>query len=336
MKKKILVTGVAGFMGSHLAESLANEGHKVYGIDNLSIGRKINIPLNITFIKCDLVNAKRTKGVIDKIKPQLVYHLAAWAHEGLSQFMPRLITENNYNAFLNLIIPAINNGMERIVVASSMSVYGSQKPPFSEDMPTIPDDIYGVAKAAIEKAVEILADVHGFEYTIIRPHNVYGPKQALWDPYRNVVAIFINRLMKGLSPIIYSDGKQTRAFSYIDDVTPYIVKAGFLKKAKGQVFNIGPLEEYTVNELADFVLDAFNSKLKPVYMPERPREVRAAYCTNEKAKKLLGYCTTVNLKEGVEKMVKWAKTLGPQEFQYLDTIELAGENLPKAWAEKLM
>lgn len=192
--------------------------------------------------------------------------------------MPKLITENNYNAFLNLIVPAINNGMERIVVASSMSVYGSQKPPFSEDMPTDPEDIYGVAKAAMEKATEILADVHGFDYTIIRPHNVYGPRQALWDPYRNVVAIFINRLMKGLPPIIYGDGNQTRAFSYIDD----------------------------------------------------------AYCTNKKAKKLLGYRTTTTLEEGVRKTIGWAKTLGPQKFQYLDQLELSGKNVPKPWAKKTM
>src|SRR5581483_11734930 len=198
----------------------------------------------------------------------------------------------------NVLIPAINNGMKRIVVTSSMSVYGDQKAPFSEDMPLKPEDIYAVAKASVEKATEILADVHGFDYTIIRPHNVYGPRQALWDPYRNVVAIFINRIMKGLPPIVYGTGRQTRAFSYIDDVNPYILKSGFIKEAKGEIFNIGPLEEYSINELAHTVLDAFHSKLKPVYVPFRPREVKDAYCTNKKAKKLLGYHTSVTLKEG--------------------------------------
>lgn len=336
MRKRILVTGAAGFMGSHLAESLARQEHEVYGLDNLSIGRRINIPKNITFIKCDLVNAKKTKNLIEKIKPQLIYHLAAWAHEGLSQFMPRLIVENNYNALLNLIIPAINSGMKRLVVTSSMSVYGSQKPPFDEKMPTTPEDIYGVAKEAIEQTTEILASVHDFAYTIIRPHNVYGPRQALWDPYRNVVAIFINRLMKEKPPIIYGDGNQTRAFSYIDDVTPYILKTGFIKEAKGQIFNIGPLEESTINELSTIVLKAFNSQLKPIYMPQRPREVKHAYCTNEKAKRVLGYHTTVDLKTGVERMIRWAKILGPQEFQYLDQLELTGKNLPQPWADKLM
>lgn len=336
MKKRILVTGVAGFMGSHLAEALANKGHKVYGIDNLSIGRKQNIPKNITFIKCDLVNLKAAKIVIEKIKPSLVYHLAAWAHEGLSQFMPKLITENNYNAFLNLLIPAINNDMERIVVTSSMSVYGDQKPPFDEEMPLKPVDIYAVSKMAIEKSTKILAEVHRFEYTIVRPHNVYGPKQALWDPYRNVVAIFINRLMKNLPPIIYGDGKQTRSFSYIDDVTPYIAKCGFIREAKGETINIGPLEKYTLNELAYTVLSAFESDLKPIYMPARPHEVKHAYCANDKSKKLLGYRTTIGLKEGVKRMVAWAKKMGPQEFQYLLKLELAGTNVPEPWLNKNM
>lgn len=334
--KKILVTGAAGFMGSHLAELLAKEGHEVYGIDNFSIGRKINIPSNIEFIECDLIDAKKVEDLIKRIKPTLVYHLAAWAHEGLSQFMPRLITENNYNAFLNLVIPCINNGMERMVVASSMSVYGAQKTPFSEEMPLAPEDVYAVAKAAMEKTVEILADVHGFKYTIIRPHNVYGPRQALWDPYRNVAAIFINRLMKGLPPVIYGDGNQTRAFSYIDDVNPYIANAGFSDETVGETINIGPTEEYTINELAKTVLEIFGMDLKPIYMPMRPREVKDAYCTNDKAKKLLGYQTSTTLKEGLTKMIEWAKTLGPQEFKYLDEIELTGKNIPETWLKKTL
>jgi UDP-glucose 4-epimerase len=336
MKQRVLVTGAAGFMGSHLSESLANDGFEVYGIDNLSIGRDFNIPSNIKFIKCDLVDDKATKKVIENVKPELIYHLAAWAHEGLSQFMPKLITENNYNAFLNLIVPALNNGMKRIVVASSMSVYGAQEPPFNEDMPTKPDDVYAVAKAAMEKTVEILADVHGFDYTIIRPHNVYGPKQALWDPYRNVVAIFINRVMRGKAPIIYGDGKQTRAFSYIADVNPYIMKSGLVDQTKGQIINVGPLEEYTINALAETVLKVFKSDLTPIHMPDRPREVKHAYCTNTKVKELLDYKTTTTLEEGVRQMVEWAKELGPQDFQFLDDLELTGHNIPTTWSEKSM
>ena len=323
-------------MGSHLAEFLASEGHDVTGIDNLSIGRIENVPNNIEFQQLDLTNPIDTKLLCERGKFELVYHLAAWAHEGLSQFMPRLITENNYNAFLNLIVPAVNNGMKRIVVTSSMSVYGDQTPPFHEELPRKPVDIYAVAKTAMEESLEILSDVHGFEYSILRPHNVYGPKQAIWDPYRNVVGIFINRAMKGLPPIIYGDGEQTRAFSYIEDVNPYIAKAGFSPRANKEIINIGPCEEYTVNELAQTVLEAFELDIKPEYVPDRPREVKHAYCTNDKAQRILGYHTTTDLKTGVGKMVEWAKTWGPQEFEYLDEIELAGEKVPRTWREKIM
>jgi UDP-glucose 4-epimerase len=255
---RILVTGAAGFMGSHLSEYLANEGHRVYGIDNLSIGIKENVPENIFFEVVDLRDADEIETIIKEFKPELIYHAAAWAHEGLSQFMPRLITENNYNAFLNLIIPAIKYGTKRVVIFSSMSIYGDQKPPFDETLDRKPEDVYAVAKSAMEYTTEILADVHGFDYTIIRPHNVYGPKQMLHDPYRNVVGIFMNRIMKNLPPIIYGDGNQTRAFTYIDDVTPYVARAGFLEATKGQIINIGPTEEYSINLLADTVLRHFH------------------------------------------------------------------------------
>lgn len=334
--KRILVTGVAGFMASHLAEHLANQGHEVYGIDNMSIGIKDNIPSNIKFAEIDMRWTDAMASLINEVKPELVYHLACWAHEGLSQFMPILITENNYNAFLNLIVPCIKNGMNRIVVCSSMSVYGAQKPPFNEKMERKPEDIYAIAKTAMERATEVLADVHGFDYTIIRPHNVYGPKQMLHDPYRNVVGIFCNRVLNGKPPIIYGDGLQTRAFSYIDDVTPYLAKAGFLEEAKGEIINIGPTEEYTLNNLAETVIKAFDSDMKPIHFPDRPREVKHAFCTNDKAQKLLGYKTTITLEKGVKNMVEWAKKQGPKTFKYLDELELEGKNIPLTWKDKIM
>lgn len=334
--KRILVTGVAGFMGSHLSEYLAKQGHEVVGIDNLSIGKIVNIPDNIIFKRIDLRDVEATAKVVVEHKPEVIYHLACWAHEGLSQFMPRHITENNYNAFLNLIIPAINNGLQRIVVCSSMSVYGDQQAPFDESLPKKPVDVYAVAKAAMEDTVAILADVHGFDYTIVRPHNVYGPRQIIWDPYRNVVGIFVNRIMQGKEPVIYGDGTQTRAFSFIDDVTPYIAKAGLIDETKGEIINVGPLEEYTINELANTVISAFGVDMEPIYLPDRPREVKHAYCTNDKAVRILGYQTSIDLKAGVQRMVDWARTIGPQPFQYLDEIELTGDKIPRTWRDKLM
>jgi UDP-glucose 4-epimerase len=335
---RILVTGSAGFIGSHLVDHLLAEGHEVHGIDNCSIGRLENVSKDAkaTFWQFDLKDGNRIAKLVADIRPDLCYHLAAWAHEGLSQFMPILITENNYNAFLNLIVPLIRAQCPRVVVCSSMSVYGAQRPPFNEDMKRRPEDIYAIAKTAMEEATEILADVHGFDYSIVRPHNVYGPRQAIWDPYRNVVGIFINRVMRGLPPVIYGDGCQTRAFSYIDDVSPYLAKAGLVDEAKSQIINIGPLEEYTIKQLAATVLDAFGLDMCPVHLPPRPREVKHAFCTNDKAVELLGYRTTIELNEGIGRMVEWAQGLGPQDFQYLDDLELTSGDIPETWLQRSM
>lgn len=336
---RILVTGVAGFMASHLADYLVAQGHNVYGIDNESIGLASNVPTTIKYAKVDMRNAKDMAEVVEEAKPELVYHLAAWAHEGLSQFMPILITENNYNAFLNLIVPCIRHGMKRIVACSSMSVYGSQTPPFNEDMPQLPDDVYAMAKTAMEKTTQILADVHGFDYTILRPHNVYGPRQMLHDPYRNVVGIFINRALQGKAPIIYGDGKQTRAFTYIDDITPSIAAAGLFDEAKNQIINIGPTKEYSVNTLANEVLLAFGRDMQgvvPTHVADRPREVKHAYCTNDKAQRILGYATKTEFRIGIRKMVEWARIQGPQEFVYIDQLELEGKKIPETWSKKMM
>lgn len=329
---RILVTGAAGFMGSHLFDLLADQLHYVVGIDNYSLGTYKHTDI----FNLDLRNKEEVDTLIHVFKPEIVYHLAAWAHEGLSQFAPINITENNYNAYLNTLIPAVKYGVKRVVLCSSMSVYGAQVPPFNEEMERKPEDVYAIAKSAMERATEILAEVHGFEYTIIRPHNVYGPRQNISDPYRNVVGIFINRLLNGKPPIIYGDGEQTRAFSYIDDVIPYLASAGFLNTTKGEIINLGPLKEYSINQLANRVLKAFSSDLEPIHYPDRPKEVKHAYCTNDKAIALLGYKDSTDLFRGVTKMVDWAKKLGPQEFKYLNELELQSKDTPKTWSNKEM
>lgn len=341
-KMKVLVTGAAGFMGSHLVDALVTKGHDVYGIDDLSGGYKENIHPKSNFIKLDLRNKKKTGELISKIKPELVFHLAADATEGRSQFTPINCTERNYFAYLNLLIPCIRNGMKKIVLTSSMSVYGSQKPPFDEKMDKKPDDIYGISKAAMEQATEILSEVHNFKYVILRPHNVYGPRQNMADPYRNVIAIFINCLLNNKNYYIYGKGNQKRAFSYIDDFTPYIMKAGFLKKADNQIFNIGPTQEYTIKQLSDIVLDQFfpNGKipkhLVPKNLPMRPKEVVDAWCTVKRAEEILGYKTTVKLEKGVARMISWAKDQGPKSFKYLDNLELDNRETPLVWKKKLI
>jgi len=341
---RILVTGAAGFMGSHLVEALVATGkHQVFAVDDLSGGYIRNTNPKAPFTKLDLRQKEKVASYIAHVKPELLYHLAADATEGRSQFTPISATERNLMAYMYTLVPAIKHGLKKVVLTSSMSVYGAQKTPFSEDLKPEPEDIYAVAKTAMEETTQILAKVFGFDWVIIRPHNVYGPKQNLADPYRNVVGIFINCLLHNRHFYIYGDGEQKRAFTYIDDFTPYCVRAGLTNRANGEIVNIGPREEYTINELSRIVLAQFFGKnavpprFLPKHVPFRPQEVKEAYCTNSKAEKLLGYKTTVHVPEGVAKMIAWARTIGKQKFQYLkDGLELETKDTPATWKQKLI
>lgn len=340
---RILVTGAAGFMGSHVVDALVTDGHDVYGVDDLSGGYTRNINPKSHFTQLDLRKREDVATYIANVKPKLLYHLAADASEGRSQFTPVSSTERNYLAYIYTLTECIKHGLKKVVLTSSMSVYGAQKPPFSEDMKPAPEDIYGIAKTSMEEATKVLAAVHGFTYVIVRPHNVYGKKQNLADPYRNVIGIFINCLLNDRNFYIYGDGNQKRAFTYIDDFNPYFIRCGLDDAVNGEILNIGPSQEHTINQLSDIVLATFfpdgkyPSHLKPKYLPIRPREVIEAYCTNDKAKRLLAYETKISLVDGVAKMVTWAKTLGPQTFRYLEEgLELDSGNVPATWKQKLI
>src|SRR3989344_4181015 len=224
---RILVTGAAGFMGSHLVDYLTLKGFLVVGTDDLSGGFLRNVKNKKNFTKLDLRDRAQTSKYIDKIRPQIIFHLAADATEGRSQFTPQSAIDRNLVAYINLLVPAIRNRIKKVILISSMSVYGKQPVPFKESMVPRPEDIYGISKASMEEITKVLAEVYGFKFVIIRPHNVYGPRQNLSDPYRNVIGIFINRLLQGKNFYIYGNGQQKRAFSYIDDVTPAIYEAAF-------------------------------------------------------------------------------------------------------------
>ncbi|MEM4247195.1 MAG: NAD-dependent epimerase/dehydratase family protein [Candidatus Woesearchaeota archaeon] len=337
MTKRILVTGAAGFMGSHLVDALLAEGHEVHALDDLSGGYRENVNPKAVFHQVDLRDEVSTRKTVEKIKPELVYHLAADATEGRSQFLPIDCTRRNYLAYLNLLVPAIKNGMKKIVMCSSMAVYGAQKPPFNEDLKPKPEDIYGISKFAMEEATKVLGDIHKFKWTILRPHNVYGPRQNMADPYRNVVAIFMNCLLRDKHFYIYGDGEQKRSFSYIEDQTPCIMRAGFSEECNGHIINIGPTKEYTINELAQTILEiAGKEHLKPQYLPSRPREVKYAWCTNEKACRMLGYKDRFSLRDGLTKMWEWAKQRGPMQPKYLDALELESGEVPVTWRNKLI
>jgi UDP-glucose 4-epimerase len=334
---RVLVTGATGFMGSHLVDSLVNQGHEVYGVDDMSGGFWRNINYQSYFTQLDLRDQASTNIFISRVKPELLFHLAADATEGRSQFTPLNCVQRNLLAYLNVLIPSVREGLKKVVLVSSMSVYGAQKPPFSEEMPRSPVDVYGVSKASMEHITEILSEVHSFNYTIIRPHNVYGERQNIADPYRNVVGIFINALLNNKHFFIYGDGAQKRAFTNITDFTPYLLRAGFDPATNREIINVGPREEVTINHLAETVLSIFYpqgapAELCPVHLPDRPKEVKEAFCTTAKAERVLGYRTTIDLETGLKRMVGWAQELGPQKPRYLvDGLELVTDQVPSVW-----
>jgi UDP-glucose 4-epimerase len=239
----------------------------------------------------------------------VVYHLAAYAAEGLSHFIRRYNYMNNVIGSINLINEAIKNKVVRFLFTSSMAVYGTGNPPFDEEDLPHPEDPYGIAKYTIEQDLRIAHEMFGLNYTIIRPHNVYGERQYLGDPYRNVIGIFMNRIMQGKAPMVYGDGKQTRAFSYIGDIAPCIARAPFIEEAKNQIINLGAAKAYTINELVEEVIKAMSSDLRKVHVPPR-FEVKHAYCTIDKSEKILGYKDKMSLQEGLARMAKWAKEVG--------------------------
>jgi UDP-glucose 4-epimerase len=341
-KPRILVTGSAGFMGSHLYDRLFAKGYMVYGVDDLSGGFMRNVSQKKFFTKLDLRDRIRTARYIEKLKPDIIFHLAADATEGRSQFTPFSATDRNLVAYLNVLVPAIKNGLKKVVLTSSMSVYGKQQVPFTENMIPQPEDIYGISKVAMEQSTRVLSDVYGFKYVIIRPHNVYGPRQNLSDPYRNVIGIFVNRLLQEKNFYIYGDGEQKRAFSYIDDVILAIAKSAFIGKCEGQVINIGSDTPMTLNNLARAVLEEFfgtkniPKKFRPEYVPSRPQEVKFAYCSHKIAKNLLGFEHKTEFRKGIRQKIDWAKKLGPQKFIYLAGLEIDHPLTPGTWRDKLI
>jgi UDP-glucose 4-epimerase len=336
----VLVTGGAGFMGSHLVRHLLQEGHNVRIFDNMAGGFEENLNFSSIDKKPEVVNGDlREKKDCEKAVEEvdIVYHLAASACEGKSVFTPVNNTMINYIGSLNLLTSAINESVKSFVFTSSMATYGKQaEMPMREDQLPSPEDPYGIAKASFERVLRIYSDIFGFDYVVIRPHNVYGPRQNLSDPYRNVIGIFMNRIMKNLPPIVYGDGMQKRAFTYIDDCIPYIARAAFTKKAFGEIINVGSEEVVTINYLADLVLKIMGSELKPKKAPARPTEVKFAYCSSNKARELLDYKTSTTLEQGVTKMAEWAKKIGPQEFRYGNFEWEINKNIPKVWKDKLL
>jgi UDP-glucose 4-epimerase len=331
----IFITGIAGFLGSNLAEYYLKKNYKVSGCDNLVGGSLDNIDQSkINFFKENCEDFEMMKKIIKNV--DILCHAAAYAHEGLSSFSPVLISSNNVTGSVSVFTAAIVNKVKRIVYCSSMARYGNIKIPFKEEDELKPVDPYGVSKVAAENILKILSKTHNIEYNIAVPHNIIGPKQKYDDPFRNVVSIMINLMLQKKSPIIYGDGTQKRTFSDIDDCIYCLDKLLTDPQIVSQTVNIGPDEEcISINELYRLLSNKLKFNLEPKYLEDRPNEVKEATCSADKARKVLGYKTSVSLDASLNKIINYIKEKGPKDFQYNYPLEINNEKTPTAWKEKL-
>lgn len=334
--KKVLITGVAGFMGSHLADAFLARGYKVVGVDNLIGGYLENVPADVDFHNLDLDNLVEIQDLFNGV--DLVVHTACTAYEGLSVFSPSLVVRNTMQITANVMSACIRSKVSKIVYLSSMARYGTQVVvPFTEDMIPNPQDPYGIAKYSSELLIRNIAETHGMKFVILVPHNIIGPRQKFDDPFRNVASIMINRILQGKPPIIYGDGTQMRCFSFMNDVTNPLILACESDIADGKTINVGPDEEYlSINELASTISRLMRIEIKPIYMPGRPQEVKNANCSANLARILLNYETTTSLEEGLLSLIDYIKTKGPRDFDYHLPIEFTTDQTPKTWTEKLI
>lgn len=331
---KSLVTGGAGFIGAHVTNHLLEMGHHVLVLDDLSGGFKENVNPKAKLVVGSINDYPLLEKLFAEEKFDYVYHLAAYAAEGLSHFIKRFNYNNNVLGSINLINQAVLHKIKCFVFTSSIAVYGKGQLPMREELTPMPEDPYGIAKYSVEMDLKVTHEMFGLNYIIFRPHNVYGEYQNLGDRYRNVVGIFMNQLMQGKPLTIFGDGTQTRAFSYIADVAPYIAKSVNIKEAYNEVFNIGGDNDYSVKELAEEVIKVMGVT-QPIRFLEARNEVQHAYSDHSKIKKVfkVNESSFTNLSEGLQKMAGWAKNAGIKKSKKFDNIEIT-EKLPKVWLEE--
>lgn len=333
-KKVVFITGVAGFLGSHLADAFLAAGYSVKGCDNLIGGYLDNVPDGVDFHQIDLNDYDKVKELTKSV--DIIYHCAATAYEGLSVFSPHLVSKHIIGASVSVITAAIANKVKRFIYCSSMARYGTQdRVPFTEDMTPKPQDPYAIGKVTGEDMLRILSEVHGMEYIIAVPHSIIGPRQKYDDPYRNVASIMINRMLQGKQPIIYGDGNQKRCFSFIQDAVNPLFRLAEVPIA-GKIINIGPDEEFvTINELAEVIAKLLDFKLEPIYIDPRPQEVELANCSADLARELLGYKTTCTLERGIQETIDYIRERGPKPFKYHLDLEIVNELTPRTWKDRL-
>ena len=325
-----LVTGGAGFIGSHVAKHCLNLGHQVVVLDDLSGGFRDHVPEGAIFVQGSITDETLVARLFDQYRFDYVYHLAAYAAEGLSHFIRRFNYTNNVLGSITLINEAVKHEVKCFVFTSSIAVYGAGQVPMTETMVPRPEDPYGIAKYAVELDLRAAHEMFGLDSVVFRPHNVYGEHQNLGDRYRNVIGIFMNQIMNDRPLTVFGDGEQTRAFSYIDDVAPHIARAVDVPAARNQVINIGADTPYTVNQLAGVVGRAFGATPRVTHLAAR-NEVVHAYSSHEKARQIFGDVAPVTLDDGIARMAAWAKRVGARESSTFENIEVE-RNLPGSWA----
>jgi len=326
---KILITGAGGLIGSKICQYLLDKYLDIYiiAIDDLSGGYIENIPVNsrLIFIKSNLTIKQDQNLIEDKLKDGIdyIYHFAAYAAEGLSPFIRQYNYINNVLGSAFLINCGIKYNIKRFIFTSSMAVYGhgNQNPPFNEEMIPSPIDPYGIAKYAVEMDLKIAYTQHGMEYCIIRPHNVFGENQNIWDPYRNVLGIWMNKALNNEPFTIYGDGEQTRAFTYIDNILPCLWKAAKSKNTKNEIINLGGIKNTSLNEAANILTKITKQKNGIIHLEPR-HEVKHAWSTYQKSIDLLEYTENISLEEGLIKMWEWAKTQPKRQQKYFKEYEL--------------
>ncbi len=329
MKGTCLVTGGAGFMGSHLCKDLMGMGYDVIALDDLSGGFVENVPEGTKFIEGSVTDHALIEKIFSDHKIDYIFHLAAYAAEGLSHFIKRFNYTNNLIGSINLINAAVNHEVKCFVFTSSIAAYGTNQIPMTEDLVPMPEDSYGIAKYAVELDLKESHEMFGLNYIIFRPHNVYGENQNIGDKYRNVIGIFMNQIMQGKPLSIFGDGEQTRAFSYISDVSTVMARSIETPEAYNEVFNVGADKPYTVNYLAEVVSKAMDKPLNVVHVEAR-NEVVHAYATHDKMKRIFNYEAQVDLEEGVKRQAEWAQRVGAKASQKFENIEIM-KNLPPSW-----
>jgi UDP-glucose 4-epimerase len=325
-----LVTGGAGFMGSHVAEHLLKMGHTVVVIDDLSGGFVDNVPDGVVCVEGSILDHESINRLFEKYSFKYVYHLAAYAAEGMSHFIKRFNYENNLVGSVNLINACVHYDIKCLVFTSSSAVYGAGQSPMTEDMAPLPEDSYGIAKLAVEQELKVSHHMFGLEYVIFRPHNVYGERQNIGDRYRNVVGIFMNQLLKGEPMTIFGDGEQQRAFTHINDIAPIIADSVNHPAARNEVFNVGADQPYAVNELARIVAAAMGLPCRTVHLDPR-NEVKIAFSDHRKAERIFGRREKTGLQEGISAMAEWVKKHGARESGIFKNIEVM-KNMPPSWA----